>query len=328
MLARRSSQATSLPPFSADLAGLAGARPAAPGGPFAPTSSMPAAASAVSRLARVASIAALAAVPALAACTKDSPSTTGGATSASTATPTAAPAASSAPPAASAAPAPLHATDTFTTSKGDLRVTPIHHATMLLEIGGKAIYLDPVGKDANYAGLPKADYVFITDVHGDHLDDAGIAAVKKDGTVLVGPPAVNAKTPMTVVLKNGESKDFPDLRAEAVPMYNLVRGPDAGVVFHDKGRGDGYVLTFGDKRIYVSGDTECVPEIRALKKIDVAFICMNLPYTMPPSEAAECVKAFKPAVVFPYHHRGSNLAEFQKPVEDAHASEVRVRPWY
>jgi len=278
---------------------------------------------------RAAALAFFPVLAALAACTKDSPSTTGGAsnapsTLASSVTSAAAPVAS-----AEARGAPgARATDTFATSKGELRVTPIHHATMLLEIGGKAIYVDPVKKDADYTGLPKADYIFVTDIHGDHLDDGGIAAVKKDGTVLVGPPAVNAKTPMSVVLKNGESKDFPDLRAEAVPMYNLVRGPDAGVLYHDKGRGDGYVLTFGDKRIYISGDTECVPEIRALAKIDVAFICMNLPYTMPPSEAAECVKAFKPKVVFPYHHRGSNLAEFQKPVEDAHASEVRVRSWY
>jgi L-ascorbate metabolism protein UlaG (beta-lactamase superfamily) len=111
-------------------------------------------------------------------------------------------------------------------------------------------------------------------------------------------------------------------------MYNLQRGPSPGKFFHDKGRGDGFVFTFGDKRVYVSGDTECIPEMKALKKIDVAFVCMNLPYTMPPSEAAECVKAFAPKVVFPYHHRGSNLDEFTKPLSSTPAIDVRVRDWY
>jgi len=111
-------------------------------------------------------------------------------------------------------------------------------------------------------------------------------------------------------------------------MYNLQRGPSAGKLYHDKGRGNGYVLTFGDKRWYVSGDTECTAEMRALKNIDVAFVCMNLPYTMPPSEAAQCVRAFHPKVVFPYHFRNSDPKEFQSLLADEKGIDVRVRPWY
>src|SRR5262249_46601103 len=115
---------------------------------------------------------------------------------------------------------------------------------------------------------------------------------------------------------------------EAIPMYNVTRGPAAGQLFHDKGRGNGYVLTLGSKRIYISGDTECIPEMKALKNIDVAFLCMNLPYTMPVSEAAECVKAFKPKIVYPYHYKGQNTQEFADALKDVKGVEVRLRNWY
>ena len=114
-----------------------------------------------------------------------------------------------------------------------------------------------------------------------------------------------------------------DWTIEAIPAYNLKRGPAPGKLFHDKGRGNGYVLTYGGKRFYFSGDTEGVPEMRALKNIDVAFVCMNLPYTMPPEEAADAVKAFHPKVVIPYHYRGSDLTVFQKALEGT-GIEVRV----
>jgi len=216
--------------------------------------------------------------------------------------------------------------DTFATAKGELGVVPINHGSLAFEFGGKIIYVDPA--DADFSGRPKADYIFITDIHQDHQDPQVISLLKKEGTVLVGPPAVGEKTPLTVTLKNGETKDFGSFSVATVPMYNLKRGPSAGKLFHDKGRGNGYIFTFGDKRVYVSGDTECTPEMRALKDIDVAFVCMNLPYTMPPGEAAECVKAFKPKVVFPYHYRESNLSEFEGPVRAAGSSEVRLRTWY
>ena len=128
-------------------------------------------------------------------------------------------------------------------------------------------------------------------------------------------------------MKNGDTKDIDGVAIEAVPMYNLRRGPAAGQLFHDKGRGNGYIVTLGGKRLYFAGDTECIPEMKELKNIDVAFVPMNLPYTMPPSEAAECVKAFKPAIVYPYHYRGQNLDEFASALKGT-GVDVRIRDWY
>jgi L-ascorbate metabolism protein UlaG (beta-lactamase superfamily) len=233
----------------------------------------------------------------------------------------------SAPPPTDKAPAASvpKQTDTFTTSAGPLGVTPIHHASLIFDFGGKHIFVDP-WTEGPLDGLPKADYIFISDIHQDHMDPAAIDKVKGPSTILVGPPSVGEKVALGVTLKNGDTKDFGAFKVEAVPMYNLTRGPGPGKLFHDKGRGDGFVFTFGDKRVYVSGDTECTPEMKALKSIDVAFVCMNLPYTMPPTEAAECVKAFKPKVVFPYHFRDQDPNAFAALVKDV--SEPRVRTWY
>ncbi|MEZ4257583.1 MAG: MBL fold metallo-hydrolase [Polyangiaceae bacterium] len=231
------------------------------------------------------------------------------------------------------------ASDVITTALGDVKITPLNHATMLLTVKGAAIYVDPTTK-AKYDGLPKADVVFITDVHQDHLDPEGLARVARPDTVIVAPPAVVEKLPAgsknVITMKNGEQTAAkapvspalgPAFGVEAVPMYNLTRGPAPGKLFHDKGRGNGYVLTFGDKRFYVSGDTECTPEMKALTNIDVAFVCMNLPYTMPPSEAAACVAAFKPKVLYPYHYRGQKPEEAKATVEAA-GVELRLREWY
>jgi len=219
--------------------------------------------------------------------------------------------------------------DTIATSAGPLRIVPLRHATVLFEWDGKAIYADPAA-DAKYDGLPKADVILITDVHADHMSPPTVASLRKPTTTIVVPPAVAQNLPPEgiVLIKNGERKDIAGFSVEAIPMYNLTRGPAAGQLYHDKGRGNGYVLSFGDKRIYLSGDTECTPEMKALKNIDVAFVCMNLPYTMPPGEAAECVSAFQPKVVYPYHYRGSNLDEFKSAVAGQKGIEVRVRNWY
>jgi len=216
--------------------------------------------------------------------------------------------------------------DTFETSAGAVKITPIQHASLMIEAGGKVIQVDPVGPEF-YEGLPQADLILITDIHGDHMAPPTIAKVKKAGTTIIAPAAVAKTVTEAQVLGNGESKTWSGWTIEAVPMYNLTRGPSAGKLFHDKGRGNGYVLTYGGKKFYIAGDTEGVPEMRALKNIDVAFVCMNLPYTMPPDEAAEAVKAFKPKVVYPYHYRGSDLAVFQKGLEGS-GVEVRLRDWY
>jgi len=215
---------------------------------------------------------------------------------------------------------------TFTTSAGPVKITPVYHASLEIEAGGKVIIIDPA-KPANFAGLPQADLILITDIHGDHMDPDLIKAESKAGTDIIAPAAV-AKTVTTAkVIGNGEKTTWGAWTIEAIPMYNMTRGPAAGKFFHDKGRGNGYVLTYGGKRFYFSGDTEATPEMRALKNIDVAFICMNLPYTMTPDEAADAVKAFKPKVVIPYHYQGQDLNVFKKDLEGT-GIEVRLLEWY
>jgi len=217
-------------------------------------------------------------------------------------------------------------TQEFSTSAGVVKISPLNHASTLIEAGGKIIYLDPA-KPAKLTGLPKADLILITDIHGDHMDPDSIKDVSKAGTEIFAAPAVVATVTTAKPIANGETKSWGGWTIEAIPAYNLKRGPEPGKLFHDKGRGNGYVLTFGGKRFYFSGDTEGVPEMRALKNIDVAFVCMNLPYTMPPEEAADAVKAFHPKIVIPYHYRGSDLSVFQKALEGT-GIEVRLLEWY
>jgi L-ascorbate metabolism protein UlaG (beta-lactamase superfamily) len=217
-------------------------------------------------------------------------------------------------------------TQTFPTSAGPVKITPVYHATTLIEAGGKVIYLDPA-KPAKLAGHPKADLILITDIHQDHMDPVSIAEVSGPATEIMAAPAV-AKTVTTAKpIANGETKTWQGWTIEAIPAYNLTRGPAPGKFYHDKGRGNGYVLTYGGVRFYFSGDTEGVPEMRALKNIEVAFVCMNLPYTMPPEEAADAVKAFHPKIVIPYHYRGSDLAVFKERLQGT-GIEVRLLEWY
>jgi len=218
-------------------------------------------------------------------------------------------------------------TESVQTGEGVLKITPVTHGSLMLEFKGKVIHIDPWGR-GDYTGLPRADLILITDIHGDHLDPAQVRKLKKSGTQVVAPQAVARTVTEAVVLHNGQKKAVAGLGIEAVPMYNHKRGPSPGKLYHDKGRGNGYVLTLGDKRVYISGDTACIPEMKALTDIDIAFVTMNLPYTMPPEEAAECVAAFKPKVVYPYHYRGSDLNVFTRALESHPDIEVRIRDWY
>jgi L-ascorbate metabolism protein UlaG (beta-lactamase superfamily) len=218
------------------------------------------------------------------------------------------------------------AAQTFPTAVGAVKITPLYHASTLIEAGGKVIYLDPA-KPANLGGLPKADLILITHTHPDHMDPTSIAEISKAGTEIMAAPAVLATVKNAKPIANGETKTWEGWTIEAISAYNLTRGPAPGKLFHDKGRGNGYVLTYGGVRFYFSGDTEGVPEMRALKNIDVAFVCMNLPYTMPPEEAADAVKAFHPKIVIPYHYHGSDLAVFKKGLEGT-GIEVRLLDWY
>jgi len=199
-------------------------------------------------------------------------------------------------------------TDINIQSEGDIQVVPIEHATMVLKWAGKVIYTDPTGGAEAFAGEPVPDLILITDIHGDHLDRVTLLVVVKENTIVVMPQAVadelEEKLPgVTVILKNGEKTNQAGFLIEAIPMYNLPEKIDA---YHTKGRGNGYVLEATGKRVYISGDTAGIPEMRSLKNIDFAFVSMNLPFTMDVEEAADAVLEFKPKVVTPYHYRGQN----------------------
>jgi L-ascorbate metabolism protein UlaG (beta-lactamase superfamily) len=214
----------------------------------------------------------------------------------------------------------------FETSAGIVKITPIQHASLVIEAGGQVVDVDPVG-GGNYAGIPPADLILLTDIHGDHMDPKFLPKVSKSGTVILAPAAVAETIKTAMVIHNGETQRVGPFTIEAIPMYNIQRGPGPGKLFHDKGRGNGYVVTYGGTRFYFSGDTENIPEMRALQNIDVAFVCMNLPYTMPPEEAAEAVRAFHPKIVYPYHYRGSDLNVFKNALAGT-GIDVRILDWY
>ena len=225
--------------------------------------------------------------------------------------------------------------DQITTKKGPLTVQPITHGSVVLTWNGKTIYVDPYGGAEAYAGLAAPDMILITDIHGDHLDPKTLAGLSVGKALMVVPQAVAEKLPAEYkaqarILRNGQQLDTLGLSVSAIPMYNL---PEAADAMHPKGRGNGYVLNLGGKNVYLSGDTEDIAEMRALKNIDVAFVCMNLPYTMDVQQAAQGVLAFKPGIVYPYHYRGqsglSDVTAFQKTVKAANKKiDVRLRNWY
>ena len=216
-------------------------------------------------------------------------------------------------------------TDTIQTSVGELSLTFIGHGTLMLSCGGTVVHVDPWSRLADYSALPKADLVLVTHEHRDHLDTEAIADVSKDGTVLVGTETTAESLPGGIVMRNGDKKVLAGLTVEAVPAYNILHKRDNGEPFHPKGRGNGYIVTFGDTRIYIAGDTEDTPEMKALKDIDVAFLPMNLPYTMTPEMVADAAKAFKPRVLYPYHFGETDTGKLVDLLKDEKEIEVRVR---
>ncbi len=225
--------------------------------------------------------------------------------------------------------------DIIPTDNGDLKMTPILHATMVLEWDGKTIYMDPYGGADRFEGFANADLVCITHLHGDHLNKETLIGLDLSQTILIAPQSVveelgDISFAKIHVLANGEDMDIIGINVKAVPMYNL---PDDDTSRHPKGWGNAYVLTIGGKTLYVSGDTEDITEMRNLKNIDYAFVCMNLPYTMDVDHAADAVLDFKPGVVYPFHFRGSNgFSDVEKFKELVNAGdkniEVRLRDWY
>ena len=222
---------------------------------------------------------------------------------------------------------PLPGADTIQASGGDIVITPVRHGSVMIQHGGKVFHVDPWSQ-GDYSELPKADVILITDIHGDHMDPAMVEKLSKASTLVLAPAAVAETVVQAQVIRNGQAMSYAGFKVEGVPMYNLARGPRPGALYHDKGRGNGYVLTLGEKRLYFSGDTACTREMKALENIDVAFVCMNLPYTMTPEEAAGCVAAFRPKIVYPYHYRGSDLSKFQGALANQPGVEVRLRDWY
>lgn len=215
--------------------------------------------------------------------------------------------------------------DKIKTSAGDLEITFIGHGTLMFKFGDKIIHVDPVSREADYTLLPRGDLVLVTHEHGDHLDPEVLNLVRKENTKIVLTEKCFAKIEEGIVTKNGDVKTFDGIKVEAVPAYNLVHKRDSGQPFHPKGEGNGYVITFGDKRVYVAGDTENIPEMKALKNIDIAFLPMNLPYTMTPEMVADAAKAFMPKVLYPYHYGKTDpqkLVELLKPVKEI---DVRIR---
>ena len=217
--------------------------------------------------------------------------------------------------------------DTISTNNGDLVIHPVDHASLLLSWNGQVIYVDPVGGAARYEGLPAPTAILITHGHGDHFDVPTLEAIAKD-VPLVTNQEVFDKLPEALkanakAMANGDEGDIVGIPLKAIPAHNTT--PDRAK-YHPVGVGNGYILTFGDKLVYVAGDTEPTPEMLALTNIAVAFLPMNLPYTMTVDQAAEAVNAFKPAIVYPYHYSDSDLEAFKAGVGEG--VEVRLRNWY
>lgn len=229
----------------------------------------------------------------------------------------------------SSAPIPVTG-DHLMTADGEVVVSPINHATFVASWKGKTIYFDPVGGATRFRTLPRPNIIFITDIHGDHLDAATLSGIDAKNADIVAPPSVYQQLASdlkakTKILANGENADVQGISVEAIPMYNTTAGR---LNNHTKGRGNGYVLTMGGKRIYVAGDTEDIPEMRALKDIDMAFVCMNLPFTMDINQASSAVREFRPRVVYPFHYSSSDVAKFKQLVGKDLGIEVRLRKWY
>jgi L-ascorbate metabolism protein UlaG (beta-lactamase superfamily) len=216
-------------------------------------------------------------------------------------------------------------TDVIKTSAGDLKITFVGHGTLMFNFGGKVIHVDPFSALADYNLLPKADLILLTHEHRDHLDLKALNTVRKEKTVVVLTETCAKQVQGGIVMMNGDVKTVEGLKIEAVPAYNIVHKRDTGQPFHPKGVGNGYIISFGDKRVYVAGDTENVPEMKGLKNIDIAFLPMNLPYTMTPEMVAEGAKAFKPKILYPYHFGETDTSKVVSLLRGAPEIEVRIR---
>ncbi len=219
-------------------------------------------------------------------------------------------------------------TDQFETTQGKLAIQFVKHGSIFFEFDGKVIHVDPVARMGNYESYPKADLILITHHHGDHLDMNAIEMIKKENTKIVLTQKCHEMSENLsdiIVMQNGDILNISQLEIEAVPAYNIEHKRDNGDPYHVKGEGNGYVIAFGNKKVYVAGDTENIPEMKKLKNIDIAFLPMNLPYTMTPEMVAEAAKLFMPKVLYPYHYGKTDtsiLVDLLKAEKDI---EVRIK---
>jgi L-ascorbate metabolism protein UlaG (beta-lactamase superfamily) len=215
--------------------------------------------------------------------------------------------------------------DIIKTSAGDLEITFLGHGTLMLSCNGRIIHVDPFSNVADYNTLPKADLILITHEHGDHLDLKAISLILKGNTEIICTEKCAPSLSKGIVMKNGDIRTSGNITIEAVPAYNIENGPAANQVYHPRGHGNGYVLTIGGKRVYIAGDTENTPEMKALKDMDIAFLPMNLPYTMTPEMVADAVTAFKPKILYPYHYGETNTQKLLDLLKNNDVTEVRIR---
>lgn len=214
----------------------------------------------------------------------------------------------------------------FQTNKGALEIKFVGHGSLIFLFNEKYIYVDPSTRSGfNYDEMPKADLILITHEHGDHYDKETIAKLLDTDTKFILTPTVYEKHKSGKILKNGESTSIFDIAIEAIPAYNINRKRSNGSPFHGEGIGNGYILSFGNKKVYVGGDTEFIPEMKELKNIDIAFLPMNLPYTMTPAEVAEAAKAFKPGILYPYHYGKTNTQELVDLLKDVPEIKVVIK---
>ena len=216
-------------------------------------------------------------------------------------------------------------TDLIQTSTGNLAITFLGHGTLMLTFSGKNIHVDPYSRVADYSKLPKADLILITHEHQDHLDLNALASVRTEETEVLLTEICAKQVEGGIVMRNGDVRNFKGVTIEAIPAYNLIHKRENGQPFHPKGFGNGYLITFGDKRVYVAGDTENIPEMKRLQDIDCAFLPMNLPYTMTPEMVADAAKQIQPKILYPYHYGDTDTSKLIDLLKDQTDIEVRIR---
>jgi len=218
----------------------------------------------------------------------------------------------------------LPVADKFSTSAGDVEIFFIGHGSLMFKFKNYIIHIDPVSSSGKYENLPQADLILVTHEHYDHLDTDLINTLRKKETIMLCSGSCISKVPWAQSMKPGDIKRAGQVEVEAVSAYNIVNERSKGQPFHPKGVGNGYIIKIGDKKFYMAGDTENTPEMKALKGINVAFLPMNLPYTMTPAMVADAAKAFKPEILYPYHYGDTNTDELIKLLKDTNI-EVRIR---